>query len=291
MKSMTGYGKGVAEKDGKELTVELKAVNGRFLEINSRLPKAFAFFDGVLRKAIGKVIKRGTVDVYFSFTDRSADSKPLFIDLQLAGSYVKAAKKLRAEFLLDDDFNLSALMRSPDVLRQDADPEYDEIRGKLLSEAVEKALSALDKMRETEGAALKADLAGIMFDIAAGVQALEKRAPEIVSEYRKKLSERLQKLHETVQFDENRVSQEVAFFADKCDVNEELSRLRSHIAQFNECLKSTGEQGRKLDFISQEMMREANTAGSKSNDVENINTVISIKNNLEKLKEQIRNVE
>lgn len=291
MRSMTGYGKGIAAIENTELTIELKSVNSRFVEINSRLPKMFAAFDMNIRKQISQGVKRGTIDVYFNYLDKSDKAKPVFIDLQLARSYIAAAKKLRAEFLLDDDFQLTALMKTQDIVRIDFEEADDEVKSKLITKALTEAIENLDKMKLAEGANLQLDLINIMTDIAQSLKKIEERAPLIVEEYRAKISLRIKQILESVPLDENKLANETAFFADKCDVNEEIARLKSHISQFNACLKSDGEQGRKLDFICQEMMREANTIGSKSSDITNTNLVIAIKNSLEKLKEQIRNVE
>lgn len=291
MRSMTGYGKGTSERAGKTVTVELKAVNNRYLEINSRLGKSFALCDEIIRKEISKVIKRGSVDVYFGYENTSGVSSELKLDLALAAEYVNAAKKLRDEFMLDGDFGATALLRSPEVASLQPVKDDPEIFKEMTREAVTEAIKQLNVMRETEGATIKADLTRLIREIINTLESVVKRAPVVVEEYREKLKQRMTDILKDVPIDENRMLNEVAFFADKADVNEEISRLSSHINQFLSSLESAEPQGRKLDFLSQEMNREINTMGSKSNDIELTKLVVEMKNTLEKIKEQIRNVE
>ncbi len=291
MKSMTGYGKGVVEADGRTLTIELKSVNNRYLEINSRLPKAMSGCDDALRREIQSVIKRGSVDVYFNYENVSESSKTVAVDMVLAKEYVAAAKKLRTEFCLDDDFGTTALLRSPEVLKIEYGKDDPDMLVKMVSECAAIAVKELDKMRETEGATIRDDLNTLVKNIVNSLEKVVYRAPKVVEDYRRKLETRIKEALGAVEIDENKLLSEVAFFADKADINEEISRLSSHITQFIDCLKSNEPQGRKLDFISQEMNREINTMGSKSNDTELTNEVLYMKNELEKIKEQIRNVE
>ncbi|MCI8412877.1 MAG: YicC family protein [Clostridia bacterium] len=291
MRSMTGYGKGVCERDGKTVTVELKAVNNRYLEINSRLGKSFAVCDEIIRKEIGKVIKRGSVDVYFVCENTEGSDAELKADVALAAQYVKAAKQLRDEFLLDGDLGAAALMRMPDVLTLQPNKDDPEIIKEMTREAVCAAVQQLNVMREVEGATVKADLTKLVSFIVAALEKVVKRAPIVVEDYRTKLRQRMTDILKDVPVDETRLLNEVAFFADKADINEEISRLSSHIEQFLSCLESDEPQGRKLDFLSQEMNREINTMGSKSNDMELTRLVVEMKNELEKIREQIRNAE
>ncbi len=291
MKSMTGYGKGVIEADGRTLTIELKSVNNRYLDINSRLPKAMSGCDEALRREIQSVIKRGSVDVYFNYENVSESSKTVTVDMVLAKEYVSAAKKLRTEFCLDDDFGTTALLRSPEVLKIEYGKDDPEALVKMVSECTAIAVKELDKMRETEGATIRDDLNALVKNIVNALEKVVYRAPKVVEDYRKKLEARIKDALGSVEVDENKLLSEVAFFADKADINEEISRLSSHITQFIDCIKSNEPQGRKLDFISQEMNREINTMGSKSNDAELTNEVLYMKNELEKIKEQIRNIE
>lgn len=291
MKSMTGFGKGVATKDGKTVTVELKSVNNRYLEINSRLGKSFAVCDDVLRKEISRTVKRGSVDVYFLYENTNGSSAEIKLDMELAAQYVAAAKRLRDEFMLDGDFGATALLRSPEVTALQPRKDDPETLVSLTAQATAAAVKQLDEMRTIEGASVKADLTRLVSEIVVSLEAVIKRAPLVVEEYRTKLQRRMTEILGDVAVDEARLLNEVAFFADKADVNEEISRLSSHINQFLSCLESDEPQGRKLDFLSQEMNREINTLGSKSNDIELTRLVVEMKDRLEKIKEQIRNVE
>ncbi len=291
MQSMTGYGKGVCSRDGKTVTIELKSVNNRYLEINSRLGKSFAVCDEIVRKEIGRRIKRGSIDVYFVYENTSGTNAELKLDLALAAEYVKAAKKLRDEFMLDDDFGATALLRSSDVVSLQPLKDDPELIKEMTREAVSEAITQLDAMRSTEGDTIKADLTRLVSEIITALENVVKRSPTVVAEYREKLGRRMSEILKDVAVDEARLLNEVAFFADKADINEEISRLSSHINQFLACLESKEPQGRKLDFLSQEINREINTMGSKSNDIELTKLVVDMKNALEKIKEQIRNVE
>lgn len=291
MKSMTGYGKGSVTRAGRTLTFELKTVNNRYLEINSRLPKSLACCDDVVRKEIQSVLKRGTVEVYYNYVNNSEDSKVVLVDENLAAGYVEAAKQLRVAFKLENDFQTTALLRSPEVIRLDVPPEDSELLRAMAQEAVHAAVAELDTMRATEGAGIRDDLQKLVDTLIGLLQKAATRAPLVVEEFRGKLKNRIEEYLSGVDVDQARLLNEVAFFADKADINEELQRLTSHINQFIQCLQSDQPQGRRLDFISQEMNREINTMGSKSNDAELTACVIAMKNELEKIKEQIRNVE
>lgn len=291
MKSMTGYGKGVVVCDDKTLTLELKAVNNRYLEINSKIPKSMAYAEEIVRREIQSVIRRGSVDVYFYYENRSDKTKQITVDFGLADELVKTSKLLRTQYRLDDDFQVTALMRTPEVLKITAAEEDCEMIKSMAKKAAAAALESLDQMRITEGATVKADLKLLTDNIIECLQKAVKRTPIVVKEYREKLKARISEALGGVVLDEARLINEVAFFTDKADINEEISRLTSHINQFLMCLESQEPQGRKLDFISQEMNREINTMGSKSNDTQLTEYVLTMKNELEKIKEQIRNVE
>lgn len=291
MKSMTGYGKGVAVKDDRTFTVELKAVNNRYLEIGCKLPKPLAFVEETLRNGVKAVVRRGSVDVYVNYENKSETDKRIDVDYALASELIKTSKLLRTQYCLEDDFQVTALMRSADVLKITAG-EDDEAQVKALAkQAVEEAVKNLDAMRLTEGATVKADLKMLTENIIGYLEKVVKRAPIVVKEYREKLKARMKEILDGVEVDETRLLNETAFFADKADINEEISRLTSHINQFLRCLESDEPQGRKMDFLSQEMNREINTMGSKSNDTELTECVVAMKNELEKIKEQIRNAE
>lgn len=286
---MTGYGKGVAVCDGKTLTVEIKAVNNRFLEINARLPKYLAAGDEIVRKEISSVLRRGTVDVFFDLKDDGGD-KVLSVDNELASLYISAARQLSEKFGLSGGVSSIDILKLGDVVSIDANTDV-ELLCEMLREATAEAVKNLDAMRSREGEGVKRDLARLAGNVSAHLAAVTERAPKVVSDYREKLLGRIKDYLGEVEPDEARLLNEVAFFADKADINEEISRLGSHIEQFNATLESGSEAGRKLDFVVQEMNREVNTMGSKSNDVELTRHVVAMKNEIEKIKEQVRNVE
>ena len=291
MRSMTGYGKGTWTDGGKTLTIELKSVNNRYLDINSRLPKSFVACEDPIRREVASQVRRGSVEVLFFYENKSQESKAVTVDLPLARAYYAAAKKLRDEFLLDGDFGTTALLRSPEVLRVESERDDPQALTEAVVHCVREALTGLNAMRDVEGKSIQADLTRLIANIVSALESVVTRAPKVVEEYRVKLRQRIEEALQGVAVDEARLVNEVAFFADKADINEEISRLSSHIAQFLACMDSGEPQGRKLDFISQEMNREINTMGSKSNDTELTNYVVLMKNELEKIKEQIRNVE
>ncbi len=293
MKSMTGYGKGVASGNGRTLTIELRTVNNRFLELPSRIPKALLGCEDIVRRVLQTRLNRGTVELFADYENGAGEYR-VRVDYALAAEYVRAARTLTERLGRDavpGEYELSHLMRAPEVAKPEAVAEDPELVRRLTEAALSAAADALSAMRETEGAAVRADLSRLVDTIGAQLAEAEKRAPAVVAEYRDKLKARMTEILSGVQVDEARLLNEVAFFADKADINEEISRLKSHIAQFKACLDADGPQGRKLDFISQEMNREINTMGSKSNDAALTQTVIAMKNELEKIKEQIRNVE
>ncbi len=292
MRSMTGYGKGVASRNNRTVSVELKSVNNRFLEISCKLPKSLMYIDDAIQKCIKSGISRGSVDVYFVYENLSETSKKVSVDHALASEYIAAAKSLRAQFRLEDDYNVTALMRTPDVVSVTVPEDDRETVVELTKIATAQAIEKLDEMRRTEGRGILADLLKITDALQALLENAKKRAPLVVTEYKKNMVARVKELMEGNEPDEARVLGEVAFFADKVDINEEVSRLGSHIDQFRAiCAEKNGSQGRRLDFLSQEMVREVNTMGSKSNDITLTGYVVAMKNEVEKLKEQIRNVE
>lgn len=291
MKSMTGYGKGEAADEHRKVTVELKAVNNRYLEINTRFSKALNFVDDAVRKAISAVVRRGTVDVMYTYALTGESDKAVHVDMPLASEYLSAAKSMRDELALADDITVMGILRLPDVLSLTAaEGNRDEITALFVS-ATQNAAAELDKMRCVEGAGVKADFKKLIGNIVKALTSVVARAPKVVVDYRDKLKKRITELLDGVAPDETRIAMEVAVFADKCDINEEISRLTSHIDQFLAAIESEEPQGRRLDFLSQEMNREINTMGSKANDLELTKLVIEMKNELEKIKEQIRNVE
>lgn len=291
MNSMTGYGKFVVTEQDRQVTVEMKSVNNRYLEINCRIPKALSAVEDAVKRTVKKYLRRGSVDVFFSYENNSAQGKKLTVDEVLASAYVDAAKRLALEYEIENSFTVTDLLRTNDVVKIDAEDDDEGLLKELVEKCAESAVKELNRMRGVEGATIRDDLSKLIENIDSALTKAEKRAPMVVEDYSVRLRARIEELLNGVPTDEARLINEVAFFADKADVNEEISRLHSHIAQFRAALYSSDPQGRNLDFLSQEIGREINTMGSKSNDTELTNLVIYMKNELEKIKEQIRNVE
>jgi len=291
IKSMTGFGRGKIEDDGKELMVEIKTVNHRYCDIYIKMPRQISFMEDKVREIIRKNISRGKVDVYISYDDYGEDSKDIIIDKALAKAYSKSVEHLRDEFGLKDDISVSLIARFPDVLRVEKPEEDEEKIWSLLSEALKDALDALINMRQIEGEGLMLDLLERTTLIEKNIKEISIRAPEVVKEYKCKLENRIKELLDQQIVDENRIATEVAIFADRCNIDEELVRLGSHIKQLRETLRLSQPVGRKLDFLLQELNREINTIGSKANDLIITNQVVEIKSELEKIREQIQNIE
>lgn len=291
MNSMTGYGKFIVAESDRQITVEIKSVNNRYLDINCRIPKALSAVEDTIKRTIKKYLRRGSVDVFFNYENNSPQGKRIIVDGILADAYIEASKKLAAEYGIENDFSVTDLMRTQEVIKIDSEAEDEQLLKTLAEKCTEGAVKELNRMRATEGKTIADDLAKIVANIGEALSKAEQRAPKVVEEYSQKLRAKITELLSGVEIDEVRLLNETAFFADKADINEEISRLHSHIAQFTSALSSDQPQGRNLDFISQEMGREINTMGSKSNDTELTNLVVYMKNELEKIKEQIRNVE
>jgi uncharacterized protein (TIGR00255 family) len=291
MLSMTGYGKGEYVEGGLELTCEIKTVNNRYLDVSIKAPRIFAAYEDVIRNTIRKKLTRGHADVFISFKDKRERPTALAVDIALAGSYVAAAKALKEEFPdLTDDVTLSSVLRYPDVLKQEDSQSLDEEMTKGLDVALNIALDKLNEMRLVEGEKLKADMLARVDTIEGIVGEIAQRAPLIAKEYREKLTARVKEYLDGANIDESRLLTEVAVFTDKSNIDEELTRLRSHIEQFRAIAKE-GIVGRKLDFLVQEFNREANTTCSKSNDVAITRAGLNLKNEIEKIREQVQNLE
>ncbi len=293
IKSMTGYGRSQAVVDTMNITVELKSVNHRYFEFNSRVPRNYGFLDEKLKSYIGSRVSRGKVECYVSVENLEDSEIEILVNHSLAKSYLNALKELadRNELTLRDDLAMSSLARYNDVFtvhKQEADEE------KIWNAVKCVAASAVDKfieMRETEGAKLKNDVLSRANLILEKVSVIEERSPETIKEYNDKLLARINEFLSDVQVDEQRILTECAIFADKVAVAEETVRLRSHIDQLRQFLDSDEAVGRKTDFLVQEMNREANTIGSKAQDVTIARNVIDIKAEIEKIREQIQNIE
>jgi uncharacterized protein (TIGR00255 family) len=291
IKSMTGYGRGSVEEGGRAFQVEMKSVNNRYLDINIRLPRQFNALEDNVRKYITSRLSRGKIDVYINQDKISEDDVKISVDEQVASSYYDAFTTLKNKFNLQDDISLSLIARSNDVIVIQKKEEDLEHIWNTLSKALQTAIDMFVDMRVREGLKLSNDMLDRCETINGILLKIEERSPEIVKEYREKILQRITDFLKEVEIDQAKLLNEVAFFADKCNVTEEIVRLKSHIEQFKNTL-STGESvGRKLDFIIQEMNRETNTIGSKANDLVITNLVVDIKSEIEKIREQVQNIE
>lgn len=292
MKSMTGYGKAVATDGVRELTVELKSVNHRFLDISTKIPRAFIAYEDVIRSCLSAGLNRGHVDVFVNYKLSDGADKEVQVNTKLASSYVAAAKAVKELFPeLKDDFTVSSVLRSPDVLElvQSEDDE-GQIRSLLIS-ATNQAVEKLNAMRETEGNKLREDLLTKIQNIESLLTTVKKYAPLVALQYRDKLTARITEALKGVELDEVKLANEVCFFADKSCIDEEITRLTSHIAHAREILSAEDSVGRKMDFLVQEFNREVNTICSKSANAELTDTALKMKNEVEKLREQVQNLE
>ena len=290
MHSMTGYGKAEYNQDGINLVVELKTVNNRFLDVVPKYPRVFLKFDDLIRKTVSTHLSRGRVELFITLKDTRESAKSFTPDIQLAKRYYDAYLALKESFGdLEDDLTLSSLIRVPDVLTETSDGD-DSCYGEILSNVLVEALNALNQMRKVEGEKLKVDLLMRVDTIAQILTTIRQRAPQITVEYQKRLSDRVAEAMQGVDYDQSRLLQEVAIFADKSNIDEEMTRLESHIAQFKTIVEGEN-AGRKLDFLVQEFNREANTICSKSNDIVITDCGLKLKCEIEKIREQIQNIE
>lgn len=292
MKSMTGYGKATVVCDSRELTIELKSVNHRFLDISTKIPRVFLPFEDVIRNGLSQGLSRGHIDVYLNYKINGEDDKTVECNLALAKSYVDAANLLSSEFDgIRNDFNLTSLMRSQDVLSLVQKEEDQEILRQMLVEAVAEAVANLNDMRETEGNKLRCDLLAKIDNFESLLANVKKLAPKVVEQYAEKVRARITEALGSVQLDESKLANELCFYADKSCIDEEITRLTSHIAHAREILDSEEPVGRKLDFLIQEFNRETNTICSKSGVLELTNVALDMKNEIEKIREQVQNLE
>ncbi len=291
MRSMTGYGKGTASSAGLTVTAEIKTVNHKFFDWNMKMPKGFLFVEDDAKKAVAGAVSRGHVDLYLTVEKQTAEAGEYRTDAALARMYVDSARQLSETLGVPFDITASSLMKNPDIVALSETEIDDETVRKVTLEAVSEAVSALVAMREREGAALAADLSEKLASIEASLEEVKKEAPRAVAEYRRKLRARIDEALGQLPLDEARLATEVALFADKCAIDEEISRLGAHIAAMRALIASQGQVGRKLDFLVQEMNRETNTIGSKANDLAITERVLAMKNDIEKIREQAQNAE
>ena len=291
MLSMTGYGRGEYKAGGIELTVEIKTVNNRYLDVSVKSPRIFIAFEEVIRSIVREKLTRGHADVFITMSDKREKQRTLFLDEGVAKAYADAARRVRTLFPdAENDFSVSAILRYPDVIRAEENGSADDECVNALTSALNIALDKLNAMRAVEGEKLSNDMLSRIRTIEGQVNSIEKRAPLVAENYREKLEAKMKKLLDGVEVDEGRLLTEVALFSDKSNIDEELTRLHSHISQFREICKETL-VGRKLDFLVQEFNRETNTICSKSNDIEITRVGLAMKNEIEKIREQVQNVE
>jgi uncharacterized protein (TIGR00255 family) len=288
---MTGYGKGESATSVGTCTVELRSVNHRYGEISVKMPRMFYAFENEVKRLAAAVLKRGKIDVFVQWDETSAANSAPQLDMALARGYYDAYSRLAKELNLPQDAAPSFIMSQKGVMKEGAGSIDETALQPLLLAAVQGAVAALDGMRSVEGEALAVDLQLRRKQIAEWTAQIGERTPQMVLDYRQKLKVRLEQLLEGKEMDEGRLAQEVALLADRCDITEELVRLASHFSQFDEALRSVEPVGRKLDFLMQELNREVNTIGSKSNDAGITTLVIQIKAEMEKMREQVQNVE
>lgn len=290
MYSMTGYGRAEHHENGVNLLIELKTVNNRNLDVNAKIPRAFICFEDAMRSLIKDNVARGRVDLYVSFSDTTEAETQIAIDESLAKSYYAAAAKLSEALNVQNDLSVSRLLFSPDVIKDDGGfKDYSGLKPVVL-DLLQTALDNLNAMRLTEGKKLIEDMTTRMSTITSLVAKVKERAPLVAAEYKEKLKERITVSLQDVNYDEARLLNEVAFFTDKSNIDEELTRLSSHISQFYKIIESA-QPGKKLDFLIQEFNRETNTICSKSNDLEITTLGLSLKNEIEKIREQVQNIE
>lgn len=292
IKSMTGYGRARETRNSRDITVEVRAVNNRYLDCTVKMPRLYIFAEDALKQRVQRAVSRGKVDVFVTVDASAADMTKVTVNQELAGQYAAALKEL-AEVCGPADYQASpeTLARFPDVLSVTKADEDLETVGADLCAVLDAALAAFNEMRGVEGARLAADIGNRLSAIEAYTGTVEARSPETVAEYRAKLTARMQEVLQSVSLDPQRLLTEAAIYADKVAVDEETVRLHSHLGQLRELLGTGGAVGRKLDFLIQEFNREANTIGSKCNDLEITRRVVDIKAEIEKIREQVQNLE
>lgn len=291
IRSMTGFGRCEIQSGEKKFTVEMKGVNHRYLDVNIRMPKKLYFFETAIRSYLKKYIQRGKVDIFVTYEDLSEGQMFLKYNETLAAEYLDYFRQMEEKFGLENDVRISALSRYPEVFTMEEQDVDEEELWNGLREALDGACIQFVSARETEGEKLKEDLIGKLDDMKAVVEKIEERSPQILSEYREKLEDKVKELLADTQIDESRIAAEVVLFADKICTDEEIVRLKSHIDHMKSTLQAGEGIGRKLDFIAQEMNREANTILSKANDLTVSNYGIELKTEIEKVREQIQNIE
>lgn len=291
MNSMTGFGKSEVEVDGRKLRVEVKSVNNRFLDVNIRQPRFLMPYEEMVRSYIKKNIGRGRIDVFINYSCEREDAKSITMDWSLVNAYVKAAQEIAQKTWVKNDITVSHILRMPDVVTYEENFDDEAAMKQLLTTGLDGAITELKKARAREGGQLQQDIEARLDVLEEVADVIAQKEHTVVQEYKQKLEERLQELLGGASVDEQRVAQEVAIYADKANITEEIVRIRSHVKQFKKLAGQEGAQGRNMDFIVQELNREFNTIGSKSQDTDIMKRVITAKGEIEKIREQIQNIE
>jgi len=291
LKSMTGYGRAEVERQGRVWTIEIRSVNNRFLDTKIKLPRDYGALEDTIRKVVGGYHQRGRVDLNLSVSGDFSDLVQVRVDNKLAQTYKGALETLAAELDIDSPIDLEMIAALPDVLTRQRETENVDELWSYLESGVQSALKSCEEMRHQEGTALTKDLIERLQLFTTVLDEIEQQIPELLRQREKQLKERLEKLLDRIDLDPIRLAQEVALLADKTDVTEELVRLKSHIAQFDGLLQISEPVGRKLDFLIQEFLREVNTIASKINDAAIAHKTVALKSELEKMREQVQNLE
>ena len=289
---MTGYGRAKIENDEREISVEIKSVNHRFLDLNIKVPRLYAYLEDMIKKTVQQFLVRGKVDIYVTVKEREGSDIKVSPNMPVIESYLQAAKAISEKFgLSDSDIKLIDIMKLPDAISADKEEQDAEIISSQVESVLTCALNEYDAMRQTEGTRLCEDILRRGQLIGSFVDYIESRSPVSVTEYREKITQRMKELLDGSDFAQQRILAEAALFADKVSVTEEIVRLRSHLKQHDSMVRGSVAAGRKLDFLIQELNREANTIGSKANDYDIAKTVVDLKAEIEKIREQIQNLE
>lgn len=291
IKSMTGFGRATYENEGREYLIEIKSVNNRFNDINIKMPRSLSYLEEKIKKEILKLITRGKIDLFVTFNNNSDKGKNIKLNTDIAKKYIDELRKLSKESNIIDNINIMDISKLPDVLNIKMEEDSEEIIEKELMVALNEAIKSFIDMREKEGNKIKLDLENRIKIISDKINQISNISTGLVEEYIVKLEARIKELLKTDVIDESRLAQEVVIYSDKCSVEEEITRLKSHISQFLNLTSENVAVGKKLDFLIQEMNRETNTIGSKANNLKITNLVVDIKTELEDIREQVQNIE
>lgn len=291
LKSMTGYGRCEAVTDGKKILVEIKSVNHRYSDYNIKVPRHLGYLEDKIRKEVSESVIRGKIDIYVNVDYFEISDKEITLNKELAKSYINALYTLRDEFGLTDDITVTRVARNSEIFKSERIEEDEEALWLSVKSVLDTALEAFVAMRAREGERIEKDLCGRIEYMRSLAEEVDSRSPETVNEYRDRLYEKIKEIIDGHEIDEGRILTEVAIYADKVAVNEETVRLRSHFDEFDTIIGSGEPAGRRLDFLIQEINREVNTIGSKASDIEIAKTVVALKGEIEKLREQIQNIE